>query len=112
MLQEVKVGIEHEIITIFLQQPDCMYLGLQSRYGVSLVGVQQNSGVSTIQLNPGPRHIMKESDICFYMNITKEENSAFILAHPNQEESKPDKKLMQGGDHTSKVASVIASVGK
>ncbi|XP_053380951.1 potassium channel subfamily T member 2-like isoform X3 [Mercenaria mercenaria] len=81
------------------------------KYGVSLVGVQQNSGVSTIQLNPGPRHIMKESDICFYMNISKEENSAFILAHPNQEESKLDRKLMQGGEHTSKVASVIASVG-
>ena len=55
------------------------------RYGVSLVGVQQAVPGSTIQLNPGPRHIMKGSDICFYMNITKEENSAFILAHPNQD---------------------------
>ena len=49
------------------------------------MGIQQDLPGSTIQLNPGPRHIMKRSDLCFYMNITKEENSAFILAHPNQE---------------------------
>ena len=55
---------------------------------------------------------MKETDMCFYMNITKEENSAFILAHPNQEESKSDKRLFQGMEHKSKVASVIASVGE
>ena len=55
---------------------------------------------------------MKETDTCFYMNITKEENSAFILAHPNQEDSKPDRKLQQMGEQTSKVASVIASVGQ
>ncbi|GFS09093.1 potassium channel subfamily T member 1-like Protein [Elysia marginata] len=54
------------------------------KYGVSLVGVQRDVVGSTIQLNPGPRHIMRKGDICFYMNITKEENSAFILAHPNQ----------------------------
>ncbi|XP_052222452.1 potassium channel subfamily T member 2-like [Dreissena polymorpha] len=81
------------------------------KYGVSLVGVQQNSGLSTIQLNPGPRHIMRESDLCFYMNITKEENSAFILAHPNQDDAKPDKKQGPSSEQTSKVASVIASVG-
>lgn len=33
----------------------------------------------TILLNPGPRHIMKKTDICFYMSITKEENSAFVV---------------------------------
>lgn len=32
----------------------------------------------TILLNPGPRHIMKKTDICFYMSITKEENSSFV----------------------------------
>jgi hypothetical protein len=31
----------------------------------------------TILLNPGPRHIMRKSDICFYFSITKEENSDF-----------------------------------
>jgi len=56
---------------------------------------------------------MRECDICFYMNITKEENSAFILAHPNQEDSRPDKKVTTPGgtEHTSKIAGVIASVG-
>ncbi|KAH3792031.1 hypothetical protein DPMN_145520 [Dreissena polymorpha] len=55
---------------------------------------------------------MRESDLCFYMNITKEENSAFILAHPNQDDAKPDKKQGPSSEQTSKVASVIASVGK
>ena len=49
--------------------------------------------------------------MCFYMNITKEENSAFILAHPNQEEMRSDRRPMQGAESSSKVASVIASVG-
>ena len=31
-------------------------------------------------LNPGPSYVLKNSDICFYMNITKEENSAFLPA--------------------------------
>ena len=31
-------------------------------------------------LNPGPSYVLKISDICFYMNITKEENSAFLPA--------------------------------
>lgn len=35
----------------------------------------------TILLNPGPRHIMKKSDTCYYMSISKEENSAFILGN-------------------------------
>ncbi|GAB1597946.1 potassium channel subfamily T member 2-like [Argonauta hians] len=82
------------------------------KYGVSLVGIQQDIHNSTIQLNPGPRHIMRGSDICFYMNITKEENSAFILAHPNQEDPKGDKaRLPQGAEQASRVASMIASVG-
>lgn len=84
-----------------------------NRYGVSLVGIQQDIHNSTIQLNPGPRHIMRSSDICFYMNITKEENSAFILAHPNQEDPKGDKaRLPQGAEQASRVASMIASVGQ
>ena len=37
----------------------------------------------TILLNPGPRHIMKKTDICFYMSITKEENSAFVVGSNN-----------------------------
>ena len=52
-----------------------MFIFFYSRFGVSLIGVQQELPDATIQLNPGPRHIMKKSDICFYMNITKEENT-------------------------------------
>lgn len=56
---------------------------------------------------------MRGSDTCFYMNITKEENSAFILAHPNQEDTKSEKtRLPQGAEQASRVASMIASVGK
>ncbi|KAK2174256.1 hypothetical protein NP493_815g00002 [Ridgeia piscesae] len=58
------------------------------KYGVSLVGIGKNMDRSSIQLNPGPRHIMQATDICFYMNITKEENSAFIFAHPNQDSTR------------------------
>ncbi|ROT68244.1 putative potassium channel subfamily T member 2 isoform X4, partial [Penaeus vannamei] len=53
------------------------------KYGVALVGVRPAElpefYEDTILLNPGPRHIMKKTDICFYMSITKEENSAFVV---------------------------------
>lgn len=52
------------------------------KYGVALIGVRPAElpefYEETILLNPGPRHIMKKTDICFYMSITKEENSAFV----------------------------------
>ncbi|GFY41126.1 potassium channel subfamily T member 1 [Trichonephila inaurata madagascariensis] len=51
------------------------------KYGVALVGVKtEMGGTWPILLNPGPNYILKASDICFYMNITKEENSAFLPA--------------------------------
>ena len=82
---------------------------------MALVGIKQEMPGSTIQLNPGPRHIMKTTDMCFYMSITKEENSAFILAHPNEDKDMSSKssssKLPQTGSY-SKVASMIASVGE
>lgn len=57
------------------------------RYGVALVGVRPAElpefYEETILLNPGPRHIMKKDDTCYYMSITKEENSAFVT-HQNQ----------------------------
>ncbi len=56
---------------------------------------------------------MKPSDMCFYMNITKEENSAFILAHPNQEKETGSIKRKESRDpNYSKVASMIANVGR
>ncbi|CAH0703525.1 unnamed protein product [Spodoptera exigua] len=62
------------------------------KYGVALVGVRPAElpefYEETILLNPGPRHIMKSSDTCYYMSITKEENSAFVVAE-KQTEQKP-----------------------
>lgn len=55
------------------------------RYGVALVGVRPAElpefYEDTILLNPGPRHIMKKSDTCYYMSITKEEHSSFSVAN-------------------------------
>ncbi|XP_071480068.1 potassium channel subfamily T member 2-like [Diadema antillarum] len=90
------------------------------KYGVSLVGIKKSDETARIQLNPGPRHIMRASDTCYYMNITAEENSSFILRHPNNEEkdskeSKMDKSPSyvydSNGTGTSRVESAIASVG-
>lgn len=85
---------------------------------MALVGIKQDMPGSTIQLNPGPRHIMKASDLCFYMSITKEENSAFILAHPNDDKEAAARAAATGttmlpptGNY-SQVAGMIASVGK
>lgn len=62
------------------------------RYGVGLIGIQTDmKGTWPIMLNPGPTYILKGDDICFYMNITKEENSTFLLP-PNidaNDHSKP-----------------------
>lgn len=52
-------------------------LSLWFRYGVCLIGVRRFD-TTNILLNPGPCHIMGVSDICFYINISKEENSAFV----------------------------------
>ncbi|XP_076000172.1 potassium channel subfamily T member 2 [Genypterus blacodes] len=50
------------------------------KYGVCLIGVRRLD-TTNILLNPGPCHIMGASDICFYINISKEENSAFVRGH-------------------------------
>lgn len=58
------------------------------RYGVALVGVRPAElpefYEDTILLNPGPRHVMKKTDICYYLSITKEENSSFVVHASNQ----------------------------
>ncbi|CAK1588740.1 unnamed protein product [Parnassius mnemosyne] len=63
------------------------------KYGVALVGVRPAElpefYEDTILLNPGPRHIMKSSDTCYYMSITKEENSAFVVSD-KQTDNKPN----------------------
>ncbi|MFT7815483.1 potassium channel subfamily T member 1 isoform X1, partial [Arapaima gigas] len=81
------------------------------KYGVCLIGVKQEDNKS-ILLNPGPRHIMAASDTCYYINITKEENSAFIF---KQEEKHKRKGLPTGGLYDAPsslpVHSIIASMG-
>ena len=46
---------------------------------MALIGVleeNKNNQFEFIKLNPGPNYIMKATDICYYMNIFKEENSS------------------------------------
>ncbi len=51
------------------------------KFGVSLIGIQTDmAGTWPIMLNPGPSYVLKASDVCFYMNIAKEENSTFLAA--------------------------------
>ncbi|XP_042276467.1 potassium channel subfamily T member 1 isoform X7 [Thunnus maccoyii] len=79
------------------------------KYGVCLIGVKREDNKS-IMLNPGPRHIMAATDTCYYINITKEENSAFIF----KQEEKHNKGLPVTGlyDAPSRlpVHSIIASM--
>uniref|UniRef100_A0A8C4YC04 Potassium sodium-activated channel subfamily T member 1 n=1 Tax=Gopherus evgoodei TaxID=1825980 RepID=A0A8C4YC04_9SAUR len=80
------------------------------KYGVCLIGIRREENKS-ILLNPGPRHIMTASDTCFYINITKEENSAFIF----KQEEKQKKKGFAGrgiydGPSRLPVHSIIASM--
>ncbi|KAM3599871.1 uncharacterized protein V6R79_013231 [Siganus canaliculatus] len=78
------------------------------KYGVCLIGIKREDNKS-ILLNPGPRHIMAATDTCYYINITKEENSAFIF---NQEERKgrPARGIYDGPSQLP-VHSIIASMG-
>uniref|UniRef100_A0A3Q3GV15 Potassium sodium-activated channel subfamily T member 1a n=1 Tax=Labrus bergylta TaxID=56723 RepID=A0A3Q3GV15_9LABR len=80
----------------------------RGRYGVCLIGIKREDNKS-ILLNPGPRHIMAASDTCYYINITKEENSAFIF---NQEERKGQTVGgLFGGPSQLPVHSILASMG-
>ncbi|XP_038063819.1 potassium channel subfamily T member 1-like [Patiria miniata] len=88
------------------------------KYGVSLIGIQKLDENANIQLNPGPRHIMRATDTCFYLNITKEENSAFILRHPREEREKEKPDTSKSSNYVppdngglTRVESAIASVG-
>ncbi|XP_049752577.1 potassium channel subfamily T member 1 isoform X4 [Elephas maximus indicus] len=83
----------------------------RGQYGVCLIGLKREDHKS-ILLNPGPRHILAASDTCFYINITKEENSAFIF----KQEEKQRRQGCSGqglyeGPSRLPVHSIIASVG-
>uniref|UniRef100_A0A8C8YT52 Potassium sodium-activated channel subfamily T member 2 n=1 Tax=Prolemur simus TaxID=1328070 RepID=A0A8C8YT52_PROSS len=80
----------------------------RGQFGVCLIGVRREDN-KNILLNPGPRYIMNSTDICFYINITKEENSAF----KNQDQQR--KSNVSGsfyhGPSRLPVHSIIASMG-
>lgn len=60
-------------------------------------------------LNPGPSYILKASDICFYMNITKEENSAFLTAPNTELNAEPTKPVVESaGNNTSAIKAAAA----
>ncbi|KAI4897087.1 hypothetical protein NFI96_004212 [Prochilodus magdalenae] len=80
------------------------------KYGVCLIGIKREDNKS-ILLNPGPRHIMAAGDTCYYINITKEENSAFTVrqeVHQGKNRSHCDILNSPSG---LPVHSIIASMG-
>ncbi|XP_016139105.1 potassium channel subfamily T member 2 [Sinocyclocheilus grahami] len=54
-----------------------------NKYGISLIGVCPDD-TKNILLNPGSQHIMKPLDVCFYISLTKEENSCFKAKKGNK----------------------------
>ncbi|KAI8518591.1 potassium channel, sub T, member 2, partial [Branchiostoma belcheri] len=78
-----------------------------SKYGVALVAIGKDE-VTGIKLNPGPKHIMRKGDMCFYMAITKEENSAFILAKKQHEK---EKSKFNTTPRSTRTHSIIAGAG-
>ncbi|TTA69413.1 Potassium channel subfamily T member 1 [Bagarius yarrelli] len=85
------------------------------RYGVCLIAVRRLD-TANILLNPGPCHIMGASDICFYINISKEENSAFVRGHREPSRGSGDSsrgvpQTIYHGLTRLPVHSIIASMG-
>ncbi|XP_068262428.1 potassium channel subfamily T member 2 isoform X2 [Nyctibius grandis] len=80
----------------------------RGQFGVCLIGVRKEDN-KNILLNPGPRYIMSSTDICFYINITKEENSAFKQQEKHRKSH--ESKLSYHGASRLPVHSIIASMG-
>ncbi|XP_063796258.1 potassium channel subfamily T member 2 isoform X1 [Pseudophryne corroboree] len=78
------------------------------KFGVCLTGVRREDN-KNILLNPGPRYIMSSTDTCFYIHVTKEENSAF--KHHEQIEKFRKFKSSYHGPSRLPVHSIIASMG-
>uniref|UniRef100_A0A8V5G4S0 Calcium-activated potassium channel BK alpha subunit domain-containing protein n=1 Tax=Melopsittacus undulatus TaxID=13146 RepID=A0A8V5G4S0_MELUD len=78
------------------------------KFGVCLIGVRKEDN-KNILLNPGPQYIMSSTDTCFYINITKEENSAF--KKQEKQRKKHESKLYYHGTSRLPVHSIIASMG-
>ncbi|TRY66089.1 hypothetical protein DNTS_035582 [Danionella cerebrum] len=47
-----------------------------NKYGICLIGVCAED-TQSIMLNPGPQYLMRARDMCFYISLTKEENTYF-----------------------------------
>jgi hypothetical protein len=72
------------------------------RFGVALVGVQPENDL--IKLNAGPNYTMSKSDVCFYMSVSKEENSSLLIAESANQQI-PDEDLnLTGGSLTKKLS--------
>ncbi|XP_042781384.1 potassium channel subfamily T member 2 isoform X3 [Panthera leo] len=80
----------------------------RGQFGVCLIGVRREDN-KNILLNPGPRCIMNATDTCFYINITKEENSAF-KNQDHQKKSNVSRSFYHGPSRLP-VHSIIASMG-
>ncbi|KAI2520772.1 potassium channel subfamily T member 2 isoform X7 [Pongo pygmaeus] len=80
----------------------------RGQFGVCLIGVRREDN-KNILLNPGPRYIMNSTDICFYINITKEENSAF--KNQDQQRKSNVSRSFYHGPSRLPVHSIIASMG-
>ncbi|XP_075473050.1 potassium channel subfamily T member 2 isoform X1 [Ascaphus truei] len=78
------------------------------KFGVCLTGVRREDN-KNILLNPGPRYIMSSTDTCFYIHVTKEENSAFKKQEQLEKLSKC--KSTYHGPSRLPVHSIIASMG-
>lgn len=81
------------------------------RYGVCMIGVKREDNKS-ILLNPGPRHIMSANDTCYYINITKEENSAFIFRQEEDQGKGRSQFDILNSPSGLPVHSIIASMGE
>lgn len=64
-----------------------------------MVGVQSEN--DEIKLNAGPKYILKSNDVCFYMSITKEENSS-LLIEASEKEQIPEEDLTLTGNFVKK----------
>jgi hypothetical protein len=66
---------------IFLNYTNINFHCFHRKFGVSLVAIRPailpEFYEDSLLLNPGPGHILNKSDICFYLSITKEEDSSF-----------------------------------
>ncbi|XP_053543946.1 potassium channel subfamily T member 1 [Ictalurus punctatus] len=80
------------------------------KYGVCLIGIKREDN-KMILLNPGPRHLMAVGDTCYYINITKEENSAFTVRQETHHRKKQRNSNILNSPSELPVHSIIASMG-